>query len=58
MAAFDQQDELVAAQARHRVRGTHAFQQALRHPLQQQVSHCVAECVVHLLEAVQVHKQQ
>ena len=55
--AVEQQRELVAAQPRQRVRGAHHLVEAARDSAQQLVSHVVAERVVHLLEAVEVHEQ-
>ena len=46
--------ELVAAEARHRVFGAHAALQALRHLAQQQVTCRVAVQVVHGLEAIEI----
>ena len=54
--AFHQHGELVAAQARHGVRGARGLDDALRHRLQQPVAGIVAERVVDVLEVVQVEE--
>ena len=49
--------ELVAAEPAHGVPGANGSAQALGHDAQHLVTDVVAECVVDVLEAVQVHKQ-
>ncbi len=53
-----QNGELVAAEPRHRVGGAQAARQAASHLAQHLVPALVAEGVVDLLEAVQVHEQE
>ena len=50
--------KLIAPEPRHRVFRAHTGLQALRHLLQQQVSHLMPQGVVEGLEVVQVQKQQ
>jgi hypothetical protein len=54
----DQYDELVAAQACHRVIAAQLLRQTLRRLLEQAVAHRVAACVVDLLEVVEVDEEQ
>ena len=51
-------DELVAAEARDRVRLAHAARQQRGEVLQQQVAGCMAVGVVHFLEAVEIDQEQ
>ncbi len=53
----EQHGELVAAEPRQRVAGAHGRGEALGHGPQQLVAGVVAQAVVHLLEAVEVHEQ-
>ncbi len=50
------QDELVAPQPGHRVLLAHAVRQPLRDLYQQTVARIVPECIVDILESVQVHE--
>jgi hypothetical protein len=52
-----QKGELVAAHARHRVRRTQAFRQALAHFLQQLVADMVPQRIVHILEMVEIQQR-
>ena len=54
--AFEQDGELVAAEARHGVGGPGALHEALGRGLQQAVAGVVPERVVHVLEVVQVQE--
>ena len=54
---FQQHDEFVAAQARQGIAFAQARRQLRRHLLQQFVADMVAQGVVHVLEAVEVDKQ-
>ncbi len=53
-----QHRELVAAQPRHQVAGTHAVREAVRDDLEDPVPDRMPECVVDHLEAVQVEQQE
>ena len=50
-------DELVPAQARNRIAGSHVAHQPPRHLDQDAVAGCVPERIVDVLEVVQVHEQ-
>jgi hypothetical protein len=54
---LQQHDELVAAQAGHGVGVAHHLLQPAGHGLQQRIAHRVAQAVVDVLEAVQVHEE-
>jgi hypothetical protein len=55
--AVQDDDELVAAKAAHRVAGAHGIRKALRHRAQQPVADVMAERIVDVFEAVQVDEQ-
>ena len=58
MDGGDQQDELIAAETRHRVDGPHQSGQAAGHFLQQLIARMMPQGVVHQLESIEVAYQQ
>src|SRR4030095_69302 len=52
-----QNGELIAPEAGHRVAVTHAAGQTLGHRLQHAVAGCVTERIVNLLEAIEIQQQ-
>ena len=51
-------DELIATDARHGIHASHTALQALRDFDQQLVADRMAECVVHLLEVIEIDEHQ